>query len=130
MYHVGETCELLNYKDEHGQPAKVYFVKRNRTKIKVKLLTTAKKRRGKMYPIGDVWDILEIELKPKIIVTEEEVEDDGKFTCKICYTNNIDYISSVCGHCICHNCKTKLRKFNCPFCRKSWRGKLVKIHNN
>ena len=130
MYNVGETCELKNYVDENGKPTKVYFIKRNISKIKVKLLTKAKKkRRVGYYALGTEWNIYEDELKDKDedVVVHNTTYD--RFTCKICYTNKIDYISR-CGHCICHSCKIRLRKFVCPFCRISLRNNVFKINNN
>ena len=128
MYDVGETCELKNYVDENDKPTKVYFMKRNISKIKVKLLTKAKKKRGGYYAIGSEWNIYEDELKDKDEHKDNETVED-RFMCKICYTNKIDYISR-CGHCLCHSCKIRLRKFVCPFCRSSLRNNVFKIRNH
>ena len=128
MLNLGETYELQNYVDELGNSSKVYFMKRIRNKIKVKLLTKAKKKiRGrKYYDIGTEWCIDEFEIKQEHIPIQHS---DDRFTCKICFTNPIDYVSR-CGHCICHSCKIQLRKFNCPFCRKNLSGNLIRIHNH
>lgn len=55
-------------------------------------------------------------------LTNKGKELEDRYSCKICYTNEIDTIMATCHHSLCDNClKTVVHQINgqyeCPFCR-------------
>lgn len=59
-----------------------------------------------------------------ILLDDIIIKKDNKLQCKICYNNDINCVLINCGHTICENCTTIIKKiinnksiYECPFCR-------------
>jgi hypothetical protein len=42
------------------------------------------------------------------------------YECGICYLNQINFVCKTCGHGVCTNCESGLKKDNCSFCRETY----------
>ena len=56
----------------------------------------------------------EIEAGQGVVSEARELRE--RFTCSICYTNQVDALLVGCGHLLCHTCTAQCRG-QCPFCR-------------
>jgi len=59
------------------------------------------------------------------IISVLNKKNDLPYTCKVCYSIDIEFYSLDCGHIFCKECCNKIN--NCPHCKRN-KNKITKVY--